>query len=78
MSDDPTITRIRTTRHQISERYHHNVAELIAHYRELEQRYHRRVLTQVAHEARESRVSEEHHNLSDVLHTSPKSFAGNF
>ncbi len=35
MSDDPTITRIRNARHKISEHYHHDVAQLIAHYGEI-------------------------------------------
>lgn len=76
MPDDPTITRIRTTRHQISERYHHNVAELIAHYGEMEQRYRHRVLTHVPHEDDESRVSEGH-GLSEVMHTPSTLLAGN-
>jgi hypothetical protein len=32
MKDDPTIARIRTVRHQISEQYQHDVQCIIDHY----------------------------------------------
>jgi hypothetical protein len=76
MPDDPTITRIRTARHKISERYHHDVGQLIAHYGELEQRYQHRVITRVSHAEDESRASEEQ-SISDIMHASPKPLAGN-
>ncbi len=39
MNIDPTITRIRTVRHHISEQYHHDVQQLIDHYIEREQHH---------------------------------------
>ena len=77
MPDDPTITRIRTIRHQISERYHHDAAQLIAHYGELEHRYQHRVITQISHEEYENHLSEER-MMSGVLKESPKYLIGNF
>lgn len=44
MNDDPIIQQIRTIRHHISERYHHNPEELIQHYIEREQRHPERFL----------------------------------
>jgi hypothetical protein len=46
MPDDPTITRIRTVRHNISESYNHDVGELIAHYQELEKLHKHRMIEQ--------------------------------
>ena len=76
MKDDPTITRIRTVRHQISEQYHHDVAQLIAHYAALEQRYQHRMIMRVSHDSRNPRPSEEW-IMSDVIQESPKPLAGN-
>ena len=77
MSDDPTITRIRNARHKISEQHHHDVAELIAHYGELEKRYQHRMVAHVPTDVREKESSEER-LPSDVIHETPKPLAGNF
>ena len=77
MSDDPTIARIRTVRHQISEQYHHDAAQLIAHYGELEQRYQHRMMARSSEENRKSRPSEER-IMADVMREISKPQAGNF
>ena len=41
---DPTIARIRETRHQISERFGHDPQKLIAYYVELQKKYQDRVV----------------------------------
>ncbi len=77
MSDDPTITRIRNARHKISEHYHHDVAQLIAHYGELEKRYQHRMVEHVSTDVHEQHHSEER-LPSDVIHETSKPLAGNF
>ena len=77
MSDDPTIRRIRTSRHKISEQYHHNVAELIAHYGELEKRYQHRMVAQIPPDVHGNQSAEER-IPSEVIHETPKPLAGNF
>ena len=77
MPDDPTITRIRTSRHKISEHYHHNVAELIAHYAALEKRYQHRMVMHVPQDSRNHQSSEER-IPSEAMHEPPKPLAGNF
>ena len=77
MADDPTITRIRASRHKISEHYHHNVAELLAHYKELEQRYQHRMVKHVPQDGQENQPSEER-LPSDAMHETSKPLAGNF
>jgi hypothetical protein len=77
MADDPTIRRIRQSRQKISAQYHHNVAELIAHYGALEQRYQHRMVERVPQDSHEGQPSEE--GLpSDAMHETPKPLAGNF
>ena len=76
MRDDPTIARIRAVRHQISERYHHDAAQLIAHYCELEQRYHDRVVAQVERN-RDEKSLPEHAIASDMLSEPTQLLAGN-
>ena len=54
MKDDPTITRIRTVRHQISEQYQHDVQRIIDHYIKREKHHQGRFI-----ELTESILSEE-------------------
>jgi hypothetical protein len=42
--DDPTIARIRETRHRISERFGHDPQKLVAYYIELQKKYQDRLL----------------------------------
>ncbi len=42
--DDPTIARIRETRHRISERFGHDPQKLVAYYIELQKEYQDRLL----------------------------------
>ena len=42
--DDPTIARIRETRHRISERFGHDPQKLVAYYIELQKKYQGRLL----------------------------------
>ncbi|MEK7264330.1 MAG: hypothetical protein AAB071_07465 [Bacteroidota bacterium] len=44
LKDDPTITRIRETRHKISEQFQHDPKKLIEHYIELQQKHKERLL----------------------------------
>lgn len=44
MKDDALITRIRETRHGISERYGHDPRKIIEHYRELQKKYEGRLV----------------------------------
>jgi len=39
MKDDPTIKRIRQTRHEISEKCGHDAKRLVAYYQELEKQH---------------------------------------
>jgi hypothetical protein len=39
MKDDPTIERIRKTRHEISETHGHDAERLIRYYMQLQQQY---------------------------------------
>lgn len=41
---DPTIDRIRQVRHEISERFGHDPARLVAHYMELDKKFADRLL----------------------------------
>lgn len=77
MSDDPTIRRIRASRHKISKQFHHNVAELIAHYRELEKRYSHRIVAHIPPDVHENQFTKED-IPSEVIHEMPKPRAGNF
>jgi len=77
MHDDPTISRIRNVRHQISARYHHDVAQLIAHYVELEKRYHDRVIVHIPHNSDEE-IPPEKTLVAEVIKESPQPLAGNF
>jgi hypothetical protein len=43
--DDPTIARIRATRHQISQQFDHDPQKLVAHYIALQEEYRRRLST---------------------------------
>ena len=43
MLTNKAIDEIRKTRHEISEKYHHNTKELIDHYQELEKKYSDRI-----------------------------------
>ena len=38
-STDPVIDEIRETRHEISKRFNHDPARLVAHYMQLQQRH---------------------------------------
>ena len=44
--DDPTIARIRATRHQISQQFDHDPQKLVAHYIALQEEHRRRLSTQ--------------------------------
>lgn len=77
MFDDPTINRIRTIRHQISERYHHDTAQIISHYAELEQRYHDRIIMRVV-STNDEIPRTETIGVSDTMKESPQALVGNF
>jgi hypothetical protein len=49
--DDPTIARIRATRHQISQQFDHDPQKLVAHYIALQEEYRRHIGTQSAAES---------------------------
>jgi hypothetical protein len=42
--DDPTIDRIRETRHRISEAHSHDPQKIVEHYLKLQKKYKRRLL----------------------------------
>ena len=44
ISDDPTITRIRDTRHRISQEHSHDPEKVVSYYLELQKKYRRRLL----------------------------------
>jgi hypothetical protein len=44
LKDDPIISRIRETRHQISEQFQHDPKKLIEHYIELQEKHKVRLL----------------------------------
>ncbi len=46
--DDPTIARIRETRHRISERFGHDPQKLVDYYIELQKKYQDRILDEAA------------------------------
>lgn len=48
--DDPTIARIRATRHRISQQFDHDPQRLVAHYIELQEKYRHRLGAQPAPE----------------------------
>ena len=43
MKDDPAITRIRETRHRISEVHDHDAQRVVAYYIELQKKYKQRL-----------------------------------
>ena len=43
--DDPTIARIRASRHQISQQFDHDPQKLVAHYIALQEEHRRRLST---------------------------------
>jgi len=43
-SDDPTIERIRETRHRISEEHDHDAEKIVGYYLELQKKYEERLL----------------------------------
>lgn len=49
MNDDPTIARIRSVRHQISEQYQHDAQRLIDHYIEREKQHQSRFIELTAY-----------------------------
>ncbi len=44
IKNDPTITQIRKTRHQISERFNHDPKKMVEYYIELQKKYKDRLL----------------------------------
>jgi hypothetical protein len=42
--NDPTIERIRETRHRISEKHDHDPQKMVEYYMELQKKYERRLL----------------------------------
>jgi hypothetical protein len=44
MKDDPTILRIRETRHQISEKFDHNIEKIVNHYIILQEKHKKRLI----------------------------------
>jgi restriction endonuclease Mrr len=57
--DDPTIARIRETRHQISERFGHDPQKLIAYYVGLQKKYQDRVVGEAAEPAEAAKCAEQ-------------------
>ena len=57
--DDPTIARIRETRHQISERFGHDPQKLIAYYVGLQKKYQDRVVGESAGPAQAAKSAEQ-------------------
>ena len=53
--DDPTIARIRATRHRISQKFDHDPQKLVAHYIALQEEYRRRLSIQTALELTSSK-----------------------
>ena len=47
-SDDPTISEIRATRHQISARFDHDPRRLVAYYLEKQQQHRDRLIGEIA------------------------------
>ena len=45
MKDDPTISRIRKARHEISKRFKHDPRKIVEYYMELQKRDQHRLLT---------------------------------
>jgi hypothetical protein len=45
MKDDPTISRIRTARHEISKRFKHDPRKIVEYYMELQKRDQNRLLS---------------------------------
>ena len=56
--DDPTIARIRETRHQISERFGHDPQKLIAYYVGLQKKYQDRIVGEAAGPAQAAKNAE--------------------
>ena len=44
MKDDPTISRIRETRHRISEKFDHNAEKIVNYYITLQKRHKKRLI----------------------------------
>ena len=59
LQDDPTIARIRETRHQISERFGHDPQKLIAYYVGLQKKYQDRVVGEAAGSAQAAKNAEQ-------------------
>jgi len=57
LKDDPTIARIRATRHRISQKFDHDPEKLVAHYIALQAEYRRRLSIQTAPELTSSKVA---------------------
>ena len=57
--DDPTIARIRETRHQISERFGHDPQKLIAYYIGRPKKYQDRVVGEAAGPAQAAKSAEQ-------------------
>lgn len=57
--DDPTIARIRETRHQISERFGHDPQKLVAYYIGLQRKYQDRVVGESAGPAQAAKSTEQ-------------------
>jgi hypothetical protein len=51
--DDPTIERIRETRHRISEEHGHDPQKIVEYYLELQKKYKQRLLEDTAEEPSE-------------------------
>ncbi len=56
--DDPTIARIRATRHRISQQFDHDPQKLVAHYIALQEEYRRRLSTRSTAEATTVKAAE--------------------
>ncbi len=54
MKDDPTIRRIRETRHKISERFDHNVEKIVDHYIKMQRGDKGRLITAGPHKKKQA------------------------
>ena len=45
MKDDPTILRIRETRHRISKKFGHNIEKIVNHYIKLQERHNKLLIS---------------------------------